>query len=242
MKKPQGLSRVFKKSIWGMAWGGVIFCMLFGLIGCGTDNGPGTSPETKVQSYLEEKYNESFEIAEFSRKSDGGPFRDSVYTGTAFAKKSPALLFDIWGAKDLKSFEDSYFLTGVMPEIDTWLSSKAKGIWKDCKVRDQVTLLEYRGEPSYNIHDAEAFFDNEFARSSIYLYLPEKTKGNLSSMVWEYMQEIQAARSGILYIYLVDEQVYESLNLYAPSSADDDNSTFSVSLGADRTSVENALR
>lgn len=241
MKKQQGRSKVFNKLFWLLTWGGVIFCMLFGMIGCRSEKRLETTPEQKVQSYLENKYGRPFEIMEFSRKNSAGPFLDSVYTGRAFAAESPALLFDIWGSKDLKSFEDSFFITGIMPEIDAWLSSKASEIWEDFKVRDQVRLLEYRGEPAYEPKDIDSFYENEFVRNRIYLYLPDHTDKELASEVWDYMQKIHEAKSGILYIYLLDDNIYESLDPYDPSLTDNLKCTFSVSLGVDRTAVENAL-
>ena len=216
--------------------------MLFSLFGCATSGKTALSPEMRAKSYLEDKYGEAFEIIDFSRKNSGGPFSDREYTGNAFAENSPSLIFNIWASKDLKTFEDSYFCVRVMPEIDTWLYNEAASIWKACKIRDQVELLDYNGDPSYDLTDVETFFQTESVSNTIRLYLPKDNSYDLSSMVWNYLQRIANAKSGILYVYLLEENTYSALDIYDPGTTDYLQYDYSISLGSDRTAVDNAFR
>ncbi|WP_041808389.1 hypothetical protein [Evansella cellulosilytica] len=86
----------------------------------------GKSTEEKMLEYLEETYNEEFEI-EFVNKGGGGLFSSSSSSENAVAhlKSNPDIVFTIRENKNKTSFNDSYLLARWGKELEDKLQLKA---------------------------------------------------------------------------------------------------------------------
>jgi hypothetical protein len=140
----------------------------------------------------------------------------------------------------MSSFHDNFYASKKMEQTDKWLRECGADIWKTFKVRDQIRILDYLGDPAYSEESPPAFLDNEAVRSSIYLYLPIKAKDSLAESLYTYLKKIKAAGNGTLYVYILKKEDLEALDIYDPGAADKYKARCSLDIGSGQESVRKA--
>lgn len=221
-----------------LASGLLVIMLAFVLAGCGSIFGPLPDPVAEAQAYLENKYDEEFNVKNLSGNGAGDPFASNEYAGLACAAKEPVCVFDVWSTGGQSAFHDNYYAIEIMKDMDTWLKESGQDIWDDFKVRGQVRVTDAEMAPDYREGELEDFLQSEFVRCNIFLYLREGEE-DITDKIYDYMQEIKTARSGSLYIRVLDKDTYNKLNVYAPFAEEYKYQT-TIAIGSGKKTIKDA--
>lgn len=218
-------SRICKQTIFRFILEGLVICMLFGLIGCGSNKNK--SVEEIAKAYLEKTYNTEFVVKELTKK-DAGPFKTKEYSGFAYEKEKPENRFKVWVDKDSAEVIDAYYSVSVLPKATEWIQSEADGIWNEAKVGLVFDVIRPNSTAVYKEDEYLEFLESESVNCKIYLFV--EPRDDLTLEKYEMFDKaINKIRNGYVHIFVVSGDELSSID-----TADyyDQKPNIGISIGA----------
>ena len=227
-------SRICKQTIFRLILEGLVVIMLFGLVGCGSNN---KSVEELAESYLNKNYDKEFVVEDLTKK-DAGPFKTKSYSGFACEKENPENRFKVWVDKDNAQVRDAYYGITVLPEIKRWIRSEATAIWKDVNVGVVLDVIRPTSDVEYKENEYIDFLENESVECDVYLLV--KSKDELTIEKYSQFDEtLKEKISGYVQIFILEDYDISSIDVvdYIGDTPD-----ISIRIGAPTSVIEEKLQ
>lgn len=227
-------SRICKQTIFRLILEGLVVIMLFGLVGCGSNN---KSVEELAESYLNKNYDKEFVVEDLTKK-DAGPFKTKSYSGFAYEKENPENRFKVWVDKDNAQVRDAYYGITVLPEIKRWIRSEATEIWKDVNVGVVLDVIRPTSVVEYKENEYIDFLENESVECDVYLLV--KSKDELTIEKYSQFDEtLKEKISGYVQIFILEDYDISSIDVvdYIGDTPD-----ISIRIGAPTSVIEEKLQ
>ncbi len=202
-------SRICKQMIFHLILEGLVICMLFGLIGCGSNKNK--SVEDIAKTYLESTYKKEFVVEELTKK-DAGPFKTMEYSGFAYEKEKPENRFKVWVDKDHAEVTDAYYGVSILQNATEWIQSETRDIWEDATAGLLVDVIRPTSNASYKEDEYMSFFKDESVECEVYLLV--HSKDDLS--IEKYQQFDSAMKTilnGYVQIFIADDNELQSIDM-----------------------------
>lgn len=217
--------RISNQTIFRLILDGLVICMIFGLIGCGSNKNK--SVEDIAKAYLEKTYNKEFIVKELTQK-DAGPFKTKEYSGYAYEKEKPENRFKVWVNKDSAEVTDTYYSVVVLPKMTEWLQSEADAIWNKAKVGVVFDVIRPNSNIVYKEDEYLEFLENESVNCKIYLVADSKDDLTLEKYEM-FDRAINRIRNGYVHIFVIDSDQLSSVDI---ADYYDQKPDISISIGA----------
>lgn len=210
--------------------------MLFGLIGCGSNNKK-KSAEDIAEIYLKKIYNKEFVVEELTRK-DAGPFKTKEYSGFAYEKDNPENRFKVWVNKDSGEVTDAYYSMTVLPKMIEWIQAEADSVWDNAKVGVILDVLRPTLNVEYKENEYIDFLENESVECDVFLFVKSKDELTLEKYS-QFDEAIKEKVSGYVQLYILDDCDLSSVDVVNYFGK---TPNISIRIGAPNSLIEEKLQ